>query len=58
MKKLSYIIVLLFWLIAGTVFGQCPPNTWGLEVNINPDQYPEETSWYIIKSLSAITFLQ
>mgnify|MGYP003113532582 CR=1 FL=1 len=48
MKKLSYIIVLLFWLIAGTVFGQCPPNTWGLEVNINPDQYPEETSWYIM----------
>ena len=32
----------------GTAFGQCPPNTWSLNVTVNPDQYPEETSWYIM----------
>ena len=31
-----------------TAFGQCPPGTWSLNVTINPDQYPQETSWYIM----------
>ena len=48
MKKLSYIFVLIFWLFVAAAFGQCPPNTWSLNVTINPDQYPEETSWYIM----------
>jgi hypothetical protein len=48
MKKLSYIFVLIFWLAVAAAFGQCPPNTWSLNVTVNPDQYPEETSWYIM----------
>ena len=48
MKKLSYIFVLIFWLAVATAFGQCPPGTWSLNVTVNPDQYPEETSWYIM----------
>ena len=48
MKKLSYIFVLIFWLAVAAAFGQCPPSTWSLNVTINPDQYPEETSWYIM----------
>jgi len=48
MKKLSYIFVLIFWLAVTAAFGQCPPGTWSLNVTINPDQYPEETSWYIM----------
>ena len=27
---------------------QCPAGTWSLNVTINPDQYPEETSWYVM----------
>ena len=48
MKKLAYIFVLIFWLAVAAAFGQCPPGTWSLNVTINPDQYPEETSWYIM----------
>ena len=48
MKKLAYVFVLIFWLAVAAAFGQCPPNTWSLNVTINPDQYPEETSWYIM----------
>jgi len=48
MKKLSYIFVLIFWLAVAAAFGQCPPGTWNLNVTVNPDQYPEETSWYIM----------
>ena len=43
MKKL---ITLLF--LFNIAFAQCPPGTWGLDVIINPDQYPEETSWYVM----------
>ena len=43
MKKL---ITLLF--LFNIAFAQCPPGTWSLNVTINPDQYPEETSWYIM----------
>ena len=48
MKKLAYVFVLIFWLAVAAAFGQCPPGTWSLNVTINPDQYPEETSWYIM----------
>ena len=42
----AFLMVVVFTI--ATAFGQCPPNTWGLDVIINPDQYPEETSWYIM----------
>ena len=48
MKKLAYIFVLIFWLAVAAAFGQCPPGTWSLNVTVNPDQYPQETSWYIM----------
>tara|TARA_R100001591_G_scaffold75546_2_gene83386 strand:- start:2483 stop:4480 length:1998 start_codon:yes stop_codon:yes gene_type:complete len=37
-----------FLFLFNIAFAQCPPNTWGLNVTINPDQYPQETSWYIM----------
>jgi hypothetical protein len=37
-----------FLFLFNIAFAQCPPNTWSLNVTINPDQYPEETSWYIM----------
>ena len=43
MKKLF-----TFLLLINVAFAQCPPGTWGLTVNVNPDQYPEETSWYVM----------
>ena len=43
MKRLFTFLFLL-----NIAFAQCPPNTWSLNVTINPDQYPEETSWYIM----------
>ena len=46
-KKIS-LFVLAFCLTISSAFAQCPPNTWSLNVTINPDQYPEETSWYIM----------
>ena len=43
MKKL-----ITFLFLFNIAFAQCPPGTWSLNVTINPDQYPEETSWYIM----------
>ena len=37
-----------FLFLFNIAFAQCPPGTWGLNVTVNPDQYPEETSWYIM----------
>ena len=37
-----------FLFLFNIAFAQCPPNTWSLNVTINPDQYPQETSWYIM----------
>ena len=54
MKKL---FTILFILVCNLVYTQCPPNTWSLNVTINPDQYPEETSWSII-NFSGDTLLQ
>ena len=54
MKKL---LTILFILLSNLVYAQCPPSTWSLDVTINPDQYPEETSWYII-NFNGDTLLQ
>ena len=54
MKKL---FTILFILVCNLVYAQCPPNTWSLNVTINPDQYPEETSWSII-NFNGDTLLQ
>ena len=43
MKKLF-----TFLFLFNIALAQCPPGTWSLNVTINPDQYPEETSWYIM----------
>ena len=43
MKKLF-----TFLFLFNIVFAQCPPGTWSLNITVNPDQYPEETSWYIM----------
>ena len=45
-KTLQYIFI--FILSINTVYSQCTPGTWSLNITINPDQYPEETSWYIM----------
>jgi hypothetical protein len=37
-----------FLFLFNIAFAQCPPGTWSLNVTINPDQYPQETSWYIM----------
>ncbi len=41
----AFIIVVVF--TAATALGQCPNGTY-LDIIINPDQYPEETSWAIL----------
>ena len=44
----AFIIVVVFSI--ATAFGQCPNGTY-VNIIINPDQYPEETSWAIITEL-------
>tara|TARA_Y100001937_G_scaffold43044_1_gene60845 strand:- start:1991 stop:4237 length:2247 start_codon:yes stop_codon:yes gene_type:complete len=46
--KFLYAFIMVIVFTVATTFGQCPPGTWSLNVTINPDQYPEETSWYIM----------
>jgi hypothetical protein len=50
---ISIILFTLFLLLFGWNFmnAQCPAGTWSLNVTINPDQYPEETSWYVMDFL-------
>ncbi len=43
---MKYLITLI--LCFNIALAQCPPGTWNLTVNVNPDQYPEETSWHIV----------
>ena len=43
--KFIYAFIMVIVFTVATTSGQCPPNTWSLNVTINPDQYPEETSW-------------
>ena len=44
MKKLGYIFVILFWLLATTVLGQ---GSW-LDITVQTDNYGGETSWEIL----------
>ena len=44
MKKLGYIFVILFWLLASTVLGQ---GSW-LDITVQTDNYAAETSWEIL----------
>ena len=46
--KFLYAFIIAAVFTISTAFGQCPPGTWGLDVTINPDQYPEETCWYMM----------
>ena len=52
MKKIAYIYIVLFFamIISCVANAQCPPGTWGLDVIINPDQYPEETSFAVLNT--------
>jgi hypothetical protein len=45
---MRYLITLI--LCINIAFAQCPPGTWGLDVIINPDQYPEETSFAVLNT--------
>ncbi len=45
---MRYLISLL--LCINVAFAQCPPGTWGLDIIINPDQYPEETSFVVLNT--------
>ena len=49
-SKFIYALIMIMMLSIGIVFGQCPPGTWGLDVIINPDQYPEETSFIVLNT--------
>ena len=50
MKKLGYIFVVLFWVIAGTMLGQ---GSW-LDVQIQTDQYAGESSWQILNDSNVV----
>jgi len=45
---MKYLITLL--LCINIAFAQCPPGTWGLDVIINPDQFPEETEFTVLNT--------
>ena len=42
---MKYLLTLL--LCVNIAFAQCPNGTY-LDIIINPDQYPEETSWVVL----------
>jgi len=44
MKKLGYLFVILFWLLASSVLGQ---GSW-LDITVQTDNYAAETSWEIL----------
>ena len=48
--KFLYAFIMLFVFTLSTAFSQCPNGTY-VNIVINPDQYPEETSWAIISLL-------
>ena len=52
MKKIAYLYIFLFFamVISCVANAQCPNGTY-VNIIINPDQYPEETSWAIITEL-------
>jgi hypothetical protein len=45
--KFLYAFIMVIVFTAATAFGQCPNGTY-LDIIINPDQYPEETSWAVL----------
>ena len=45
---MKYLITLI--LCINIAFAQCPPGTWSLDVIINPDQYPSETSFTVLNT--------
>ena len=50
MKSKSYLLVLVFWLLASCLFGQ---GSW-LDVAVQADQYAGETSWVIMQDDSVL----
>ena len=42
--------LITFLFLFNIAFAQCPPGTWGLDVIINPDQYPEETTFTVLST--------
>ena len=52
MKKL-----ITFLFLFNIAFAQCPPSTWSLDITVNPDQYPEETTWHLV-TFSGDTLLE
>ena len=50
LTKFLYAFIMVAVFTVATAFGQCPPGTWGLDVIINPDQYPEETSFAVLNT--------
>ena len=48
--KFLYVFIIVIVFSITTTFGQCPNGTY-VNIIINPDQYPEETSWAIITEL-------
>jgi hypothetical protein len=52
---MKYLITLI--LCINIAFAQCPPGTWGLDVIINPDQFPEETEFTVLNT-SGDTLMQ
>jgi len=47
--KFLYAFMMVIVFTIATTFGQCPNGTY-LDIIINPDQYPQETSWAILNS--------
>jgi hypothetical protein len=59
MKKLAYLYIFLFFAMAFSCVAnaQCPPSSWSLDITVNPDQYPEETTWHLV-TFSGDTLLE
>ena len=47
--KFLYAFIMLLVFTLSTAFAQCPNGTY-VDILINPDQYPGETSWVLLKS--------
>ena len=47
MKKLGYLFVILFWLLASSLFAQPDDASW-VNVTVQTDNYAGETSWEIV----------
>ncbi len=56
-SKFLYAFLMVAVFTVATAFGQCPPSSWSLDITINPDQYPEETTWHLV-TFSGDTLLE